>query len=108
MGAGFLDTSQMAGAFQKMLRSNDLVWSYMSRNYPDGESDLMAWNANTTRIPYRMHAEYLRHLFLNNDLAEGRCMVGARPVWLICRTRSRRPHGTRQAARGARPSKFIC
>jgi polyhydroxyalkanoate synthase len=82
---GFLDTSQMAGAFQ-MLRSNDLVWSYMSRNYLMGErepmTDLMAWNADATRMPYRMHSEYLRHLFLNNDLAEGRYAVGAKPVSL--------------------------
>ena len=72
---GFLDTAQMAGAFQ-MLRSNDLIWSYMIRNYLMGErepmTDLMAWNADATRMPYRMHSEYLRRLFLNNDLAEGR------------------------------------
>jgi len=82
---GFLDTSQMAGAFQ-MLRSNDLVWSYMSRNYLMGERepmiDLMAWNADATRMPYRMHSEYLRRLFLNNDLAEGRYIAGDKPVSL--------------------------
>jgi polyhydroxyalkanoate synthase len=82
---GFLDTSQMAGAFQ-MLRSNDLFWSYMTRNYLMGErepmSDLMAWNADATRLPYRMHSEYLRRLFLDNDLAEGRFMVGSKPVSL--------------------------
>ena len=72
---GFLDTKQMAGAFQ-MLRSNDLVWSRPVRDYLMGErqpmTDLMAWNADATRMPYRMHTEYLRHLFLDNDLAEGR------------------------------------
>ena len=82
---GFLDTSQMAGAFQ-MLRSNDLIWSYMSHNYLMGErepmTDLMAWNADATRLPYRMHSEYLRHLFLDNDLAEGRYIVGSKPVTL--------------------------
>ena len=82
---GFLDTAQMAGAFQ-MLRSNDLVWSYMIRNYVMGERepviDLMAWNADTTRMPYRMHSEYLRRLFLNNDLAEGRYVAGGKPVAL--------------------------
>lgn len=82
---GFLDTSQMAGAFQ-ILRSNDLVWSYLTRNYLMGErepmSDLMAWNADATRMPYRMHTQYLRKLFLNNDLAEGRYIVGAKPVSL--------------------------
>jgi polyhydroxyalkanoate synthase len=75
----------MAGAFQ-LLRSNDLIWSYMIRNYLMGErrpmNDLMAWNADATRMPFRMHSEYLRRLFLNNDLAAGRYFVGDRPVSL--------------------------
>ena len=82
---GFLDTKQMAGAFQ-LLRSNDLIWSRMVRNYLLGEregmTDLMAWNADLTRMPFRMHSEYLRRLFLNNDLAEGRYRVDGRPVAL--------------------------
>lgn len=82
---GFLDSSQMAGAFQ-MLRSTDLVWSRMLHDYLMGERrpmfDLMAWNADTTRMPFRMHAEYLRHLFLDNDLAEGRCKLGGEVVSL--------------------------
>jgi polyhydroxyalkanoate synthase subunit PhaC len=82
---GFLDTRQMAGAFQ-MLRSNDLVWSYMIRNYLMGERepmiDLMAWNADATRMPYRMHSQYLRRLFLDNDLAEGRFETAGKPVAL--------------------------
>jgi polyhydroxyalkanoate synthase subunit PhaC len=82
---GFLDTRQMAGAFQ-LLRSNDLIWSYMIRNYLMGERepmiDLMAWNADATRMPYRMHSEYLRRLFLDNDLAEGRFEAAGKPVAL--------------------------
>jgi polyhydroxyalkanoate synthase len=72
---GYLDTRQMAGAFQ-LLRSNDLIWSRLVRGYLMGErdtmNDLMAWNADATRMPYRMHSEYLRHLFLDNDLVGGR------------------------------------
>jgi polyhydroxyalkanoate synthase subunit PhaC len=75
---GYLDTTQMAGAFQ-LLRSNDLIWSHMVHDYLMGErtpmNALMAWNADATRMPYRMHSEYLRRLFLNNDLAEGRYHV---------------------------------
>ena len=82
---GFLDSTQMAGAFQT-LRSNDLVWSRIVHDYLMGErrpmTDLTAWNADATRMPYRMHSEYLRQHFLNNDLAEGRFKVGGRPVAL--------------------------
>ncbi|HMN38908.1 MAG TPA: alpha/beta fold hydrolase [Hyphomicrobium sp.] len=80
---GFLDAKQMSGAFQ-MLRSNDLVWSRNMREYMLGDrapmSDLMAWNADSTRLPYRMHSQYLRRLYLNNDLAEGRFDVDGEPV----------------------------
>jgi polyhydroxyalkanoate synthase len=82
---GFLDSRQMAGAFQ-MLRSNDLVWSKLVHEYLLGErepmNDLMAWNADATRMPYRMHSEYLRKLFLDNDLAEGRFMADGAAVAL--------------------------
>ncbi len=82
---GYLDTKQMAGAFQ-LLRSNDLIWSRIVHDYLMGERrpmiDLMAWNADATRMPYRMHSEYLRRLFLDNDLAEGRYTVGDRHIAL--------------------------
>ncbi|MGI9411892.1 MAG: PHA/PHB synthase family protein [Hyphomicrobiaceae bacterium] len=80
---GFLDARQMAGAFQ-LLRSNDLIWSRNMREYMMGErapmNDLMAWNADSTRMPYRMHSEYLRKLYLNNDLVEGRLEIDGRPI----------------------------
>lgn len=80
---GYLEGRQMAGAFQ-MLNSQDLIWSRRVREYLLGErqtfNDLMAWNADVTRMPYRMHSEYLRSLYLNNDLAEGRYRVGGKPV----------------------------
>ncbi|WP_441252006.1 PHA/PHB synthase family protein [Tardiphaga sp. 71_E8_N1_1] len=82
---GVLGSQQMAGAFS-MLRSNDLIWSRIVRHYLLGErtspSDLMAWNADATRMPARMHSEYLRSLFLQNDLAEGRYIAGGRPIAL--------------------------
>lgn len=80
---GYLDSSQMAGAFQ-MLRSNDLIWSRVIKTYLLGErrppNDLMSWNADATRMPYRMHSEYLHRMFLHNDLAEGRFRVEGRPI----------------------------
>jgi polyhydroxyalkanoate synthase subunit PhaC len=80
---GYLDTRQMAGAFQ-LLRSNDLIWSQIVNEYLLGQrqpmTDLMAWNADATRMPYRMHSEYLRQLFLKNDLFEGRYKVEDKPV----------------------------
>ncbi len=80
---GYLDGHQMAGAFQ-ILRSNDLIWSRVVHDYLLGKrqpmNELMAWNADLTRMPYRMHSEYLRQLFLNNDFASGRYQVDRRPV----------------------------
>jgi polyhydroxyalkanoate synthase len=80
---GFLTAQQMTGAFQ-MLRSQDLIWSRAIHEYLLGRrtpmSDLMAWNADSTRMPFRMHSEYLHRLFLGNDLAAGRYMVDGRAV----------------------------
>ncbi len=80
---GYLSADQMAGAFE-LLHTNDLVWSRMVYDYLVGErrpmSDLMAWNADTTRMPYKMHAEYLQRLYLDNELAAGRFLVDGRPA----------------------------
>jgi polyhydroxyalkanoate synthase len=82
---GYLDTRQMAGAFQ-LLRSNDLIWSRRLRHYlldiPDKDNDLASWNADATRMPCRMHSQYLRNLFLQNSLASARYLVNGRPVSL--------------------------
>jgi polyhydroxyalkanoate synthase len=80
---GFLDQHRMAGTFQ-MLRSQDLVWSRLVREYLVGDrppfTDLMAWNVDATRMPYRMHSQYLRSLFLNNELSRGRFKVDGRII----------------------------
>ena len=80
---GYLDGKQFSGFFQ-LLRSNDLIWSRMLREYLLGErqgmSDLMAWNADATRVPFAMQSELLRSLFLRNDLAEGHYRVDGKPA----------------------------
>ncbi|MCC8986497.1 MAG: alpha/beta fold hydrolase [Candidatus Contendobacter sp.] len=80
---GYLDAGQMVGAFQ-LLRSNDLIWSRLVYDYLLGQrqpiNDLMAWNADQTRMPFRMHSEYLRHIFLGNELATGHYKVKDRPI----------------------------
>ncbi|BAV63186.1 PHA/PHB synthase family protein [Sphingobium cloacae] len=82
---GYLDSGQMGGAFQ-ILKSNDLVWSRILSEYLMGEraplNDLMAWNADGTRMPYAMHSQYLRRLFLDDDLAEGKYKVNGRTIAL--------------------------
>jgi polyhydroxyalkanoate synthase len=84
-GQGFLAGEQMAGSFQ-FLHSRDLVWTRRMREYLMGEreqpNDLMAWNADTTRLPARMHHEYLSALYLHNALATSNYRVQGRAVSL--------------------------
>lgn len=72
---GYLDASEMMGIFTFM-RSNDLVWNYAVNNWLLGEQphpfDILAWNADSTRMPANMHAFYLRSCYLGNELAQGR------------------------------------
>ncbi len=82
---GYLDGRQMAGAFQ-LINSKDLVWSKLVHEYLMGARSPMtamkAWNADATRLPARMHSEYLRVLYLHNDLAGGRYQFDGNPVRL--------------------------
>jgi polyhydroxyalkanoate synthase subunit PhaC len=80
---GYLDGRQMAGAFQ-LINSKDLVWSKLVHEYLMGAQSqvnaLQAWNADATRLPARMHSEYLRKMYLHNELAEGDYQVRGRRV----------------------------
>lgn len=82
---GVLEAARMAGTFH-LLRSNDLIWSRIVRTYLLGQreemTDIAAWSADATRMPARMHSDYLRSFYLANDLAEGRFQVEGQPVSL--------------------------
>jgi polyhydroxyalkanoate synthase len=82
---GYLDGREMAGAFA-LINSKDLVWSKLVHEYLMGAQTpmtaLRAWNADATRLPARMHSEYLRGLYLHNDLAEGRYRVAGEAISL--------------------------
>jgi polyhydroxyalkanoate synthase len=71
---GYLQASEMAAAFTWM-RGNDLVWSYVASSWGMGKRpppfDLLAWNADGTRLPAAMHSQFLRACYLENRLAEG-------------------------------------
>ena len=82
---GVLDSRKMGGAFQ-MLRPRDLIWQPLINAYVKGQRepmiDLMAWNADGTRMPWKMHTEYLYRLYLDNELSSGRFPVDGTPVRL--------------------------
>ena len=82
---GYLDRPQMARTFST-IRSEDLIWSRAVRRYflgqEDQPTDLGVWSADTTRMPARMHSEYLRSLFLENRLTAGRFAVEGRVIAL--------------------------
>jgi polyhydroxyalkanoate synthase len=71
---GVLEGSKMAMAFN-MLRSNDLIWSYVVSNYlkgqPPSSFDLLHWNSDATRMPAANHSYYLRNCYLENRLSAG-------------------------------------
>jgi len=70
---GYLEGSEMATAFN-MLRANELIWSFVVNNYLLGKEslpfDLLYWNSDSTRMPYKMHSYYLRNMYLRNLLKE--------------------------------------
>ena len=70
---GYLEGSEMATTFN-MLRANDLIWSFVVNNYLLGNDpfpfDLLYWNADSTRMPARMHSFYLRKMYQENLLKD--------------------------------------
>jgi polyhydroxyalkanoate synthase subunit PhaC len=82
---GLLEGSQMATTFD-LLRANDLIFSYVVSNWLMGQKppafDILAWNADSTRLPAAMHSFYLRSLYLRNELARGELTLAGQPLAL--------------------------
>lgn len=81
---GYLDGREMASSF-RLLRSNSLVWHYVVHSWLYGERpapfDVLYWNMDTTRMPYRMHEFYLREMYLKNHLVKGDALtVAGEPI----------------------------
>ena len=80
---GFLDSDKMAHTFDAM-RANDLVFSYVVNNWllgkPPPAFDLLVWNKDSTRMPAKMHSQYLRACYLNNEFAKGEFEVDGAKV----------------------------
>jgi polyhydroxyalkanoate synthase subunit PhaC len=82
---GYLDGRQMAGAFD-IIRANDLIFSYVVSGWLMGQDppafDILAWNADSTRMPAAMHSFYLRGLYIHNALARGELMLAGERLLL--------------------------
>jgi poly[(R)-3-hydroxyalkanoate] polymerase subunit PhaC len=82
---GVLEGSAMAATFD-VLRANELIFSYMASNWLMGKSppafDILAWNADSTRMPAAMHSLYLRSLYLRNELAKGELVLAGQRLSL--------------------------
>jgi polyhydroxyalkanoate synthase subunit PhaC len=82
---GYLDATAMAHTFDA-LRANDLIWNYVASGWlmgePPSEFDLLAWNADGTRMPARMHGDYLRACYMENRLARGTMRLLGRRIRL--------------------------
>lgn len=70
---GILHGRELATSFN-MLRSNDLIWSYVVNNYLKGQTpppfDILYWNSDSTNLPATMYSYYLNRMYLENKLVE--------------------------------------
>lgn len=70
---GYLEGEWMASAFNA-LRAKELIWAFFIKHYLQGQTpgsfDLLFWNSDTTNMPFKMHSEYMRWMYLNNDLVK--------------------------------------
>jgi polyhydroxyalkanoate synthase len=80
---GYLDGDRMAHVFDA-LRANDLIFQYVGNNWLLGHQppafDLLVWNKDSTRMPAKMHSEYLRWCYVNNDFAHGEFVVDGKKI----------------------------
>lgn len=81
---GYLDGRFMASTFNS-LRANDLIWSFFIKNYLEGKKpvpfDVLFWNADATNMPATMHSQYLRWMYLHNDLIKpGKICLNKTPL----------------------------
>ncbi len=81
--SGVLEGESMAGTFD-VLRANDLIFNYVVSNWLMGQPppafDILAWNADSTRMPSAMHAFYLRNFYVQNNLAKGSLELGGKVI----------------------------
>jgi polyhydroxyalkanoate synthase len=80
---GYLEAEAMSHAFDA-LRANDLIFQYVGNNWLQGKKppafDLLVWNSDGTRMPAKMHSEYLRSCYLKNQFAKGEFRIDGRPL----------------------------
>ena len=108
---GYLEGSEMAGTFN-LLRANDLVWSFVVNNYLLGKDpfpfDLLYWNADSTRMPARMHSFYLRNMYIQNLMGEpGGIELDGVPIDLskVTLPATSSPRSRTTSRRGRRPTR---